>query len=156
MTHRIHLAAIILFSAALLLGCGKFQPAASAPAAATGSAPAPGGLVPAADQTPGPTVQVKAGVGSGKKGRSLDQHEGIIVTPAKTLFAAKEKIKFEIEIPHTLQLYKALEGNAPKSHEEFMEKIIKANDIKLPELPEGHKYVYDPMLETLMVEKPAP
>ncbi|MBC7853111.1 MAG: hypothetical protein IAF94_06725, partial [Pirellulaceae bacterium] len=100
--------------------------------------------------------QVKAGVGSGKKGRSLDKHEGIIVTPAKTLFAAKEKIKFEIEIPHALNLFKAYEGFAPKSHEEFMEKIIKANMIQLPELPEGHKYVYDPMLETLMVEKPAP
>ena len=37
-----------------------------------------------------------------------------------------------------------------------MEKIIKENMIKLPELPEGHKYVYDPMLKTLMVEKPAP
>jgi len=37
-----------------------------------------------------------------------------------------------------------------------MEKIIKANNISLPELPEGHKYVYDPKLEMLMVEKPAP
>lgn len=101
------------------------------------------------------TVQEKAGVGSGKKGRSLDQHEGIIVTPAKTLFAAKEKIKFEIEIPHALQLYEALEGSAPKTHEEFMEKVIQANNIALPELPEGHKYVYDPMTKTLMVEKPA-
>ena len=107
-------------------------------------------------ETPAKTVLEKAGVGSGKKGRSLDQHEGIIVTPAKTLFAAKEKIKFEIEIPHALQLYEALEGSAPKTHEEFMEKVIKPNMIQLPELPEGHKYVYDPATKTLMVEKPAP
>jgi len=37
-----------------------------------------------------------------------------------------------------------------------MEKVIKANMIQLPELPEGHKYVYDPATKTLMVEKPAP
>ena len=122
---------------------------------ASGETPA-AGVVTMPSNAPEKTVLEKAGVGSGLKGRSLDKHEGIIVTPAKTLFAAKEKIKFEIEIPHTLQLYKALEGSAPKSHDEFMEKIIKANNISLPELPEGHKYVYDPMTETLMVEKPAP
>ena len=135
----------------LLVGCG--QP--SQPVNLTPTSGTPAGVV-AAPAEPVPTVLEKAGVGSGLKGRSLDQHEGIIVTPAKTLFAAKEKIKFEIEIPHTLNLYKALEGHAPKSHDEFMEKIIKANNIQLPELPEGHKYVYDPMTETLMVEKPAP
>ena len=135
----------------LLIGCGQSTP----PANLTPTGGAPAGVV-ALPAEPAPNVQVKAGVGSGKKGRSLDKHEGIIVTPAKTLFAAKEKIKFEIEIPHALNLFKAYEGFAPKSHEEFMEKIIKANMIQLPELPEGHKYVYDPMLETLMVEKPAP
>ena len=81
---------------------------------------------------------------------------GIIVTPAKTYFIAKEKIKFEIEIPKALQLFDALEGRGPNTHEEFMEKVIKAYNIELPELPEGHKYVYDPMTKTLMVEKPAP
>lgn len=146
------LAGVLWVSAGtFLIGCGQpSQPVNLTPTSAT-----PAGVV-AVPAEPAPTVQVKAGVGSGKKGRSLDQHEGIIVTPAKTLFAAKEKIKFEIEIPHALNLFKAYEGFAPKSHEEFMEKIIKANMIQLPELPEGHKYVYDPMLETLMVEKPAP
>jgi hypothetical protein len=137
---------------AVLIGCGQSsQPVSVTPTSAT-----PSGVIAVPVDAPAPTVQVKAGVGSGKKGRSLDQHEGIYVTPAKTLFAAKEKIKFEIEIPHALQLFKAYEGFAPKTHEEFMEKIIKANMIELPELPAGHKYVYDPMLETLMVEKPAP
>ena len=139
----------------LLCGCiQSSQPTAVTPTSSSGGA-APAGVVAIPSEAPAKTVLEKAGVGSGKKGRSLDQHEGIIVTPAKTLFAAKEKIKFEIEIPHALNLYKALEGNAPKSHDEFMEKIIKANNIALPELPEGHKYVYDPMTETPMVEKPA-
>ena len=53
------------------------------------------------------------------------------------------------------ELFKATEGRTPKSHEEFMEKIIKANHIHLPTLPEGHRYVYDPKQEQLMVEQPA-
>lgn len=139
----------------ILAGCEQSAPPAVKPTNTATNA-ATGGLVPAAPEGPAKTVLEKAGVGSGKKGRSLDAHEGIIVTPAKTLFAAKEKIKFEIEVPHALQLYKALEGSGPKSHDEFMEKVIKANQIQLPELPAGHEYLYDPTTETLMVKKPAP
>ena len=40
------------------------------------------------------------------------------------------------------------------SHEEFMEKIVQANNIRLPELPEGHRYLYDPTTNELMVERP--
>ena len=54
-----------------------------------------------------------------------------------------------------MALFKATEGRAPKTHEEFMERIIKAGTIKLPELPEGHRYRYDPQTEQLMVEQPA-
>ena len=35
-------------------------------------------------------------------------------------------------------------------------KIIKANNIHLPELPDGDRYMYDPKTEQLMVESPAP
>ena len=138
--------------ATLLIGCGKpSQPVAATPASAT-----PAGVIALPANTPVKTVQVKAGKGSGKQGRSLDEHEGITVTPIKALFSTKEFIAYDIQVKHALDLFEAYEGYAPKSHEEFMEKIIKANMIKLPELPEGHKYVYDPMLKTLMVEKPAP
>jgi hypothetical protein len=51
-------------------------------------------------------------------------------------------------------LYKALEGAAPKSHDEFMEQVIQANQIKLPVLPPGARYVYKPETEELMVERP--
>jgi hypothetical protein len=111
------------------------QPAASAPAAAE-------------------TERVKAEKGVGIKGRSLDQYEGALVTPAKAFFSAKERIVFDIQVPEALKLYKASEGEAPKSDAEFMEKIIRANQIKLPQLPPGHKYVYDPATEQLMVERP--
>ncbi len=46
-------------------------------------------------------------------------------------------------IKHTVDLYQAETGEYPKTHEEFMEKIIKANNIALPVLPRNRKYVYD-------------
>ncbi len=42
----------------------------------------------------------------------------------------------------------------PKSHEQFMQDIIKANQIKLPELPPDSKYKYDPATGELMIEHP--
>ena len=58
------------------------------------------------------------------------------------------------QMDEALKLYKALEGHAPKTHQEFMDKIIKANDLHLPTLPAGQSYVYDPSTEKLMIEKP--
>lgn len=98
--------------------------------------------------------RVKAEKGVGIKGRSLDEYEGVVVTPAKTLFTVRERVVFEIQIPGALNLFNASEGRNPESHEEFMEKIVKFNNIKLPELPPGHKYVYDPASNELMVERP--
>jgi len=121
--------------------------------------PSNAGLPPAvtpAGAAPG-TVLEKAGVGSAKRGRSLDDEKGIgavIAQPAKSLFAFQERAVFEIEIPGALKLFNATQGRAPKSHEEFMTHIIKANNIKLPELPAGHRYQYDPDRGELMVEKP--
>jgi hypothetical protein len=139
-------------------------PTAAAPVMAPGAAANPaqqpaGG--PAGAESPveggkatGETERVAATAGVGIKGRSLDQHEGLIVTPAKTFFTAKERIAFEIAVPHALNLYKALNGEAPKSQEEFMAKIVAENNIQLPKLPEGHRYVYDPATEQLLVERP--
>ena len=99
--------------------------------------------------------RVVAKQGVGIKGRSLDQHEGIIVTPAKSLFAFKERAVFEIQLPHALQLYAATnDGKGPQSHDEFMEHIVTENNIKLPQLPPEHRYVFDVETQQLMVEKP--
>lgn len=108
-------------------------------------------IAPPADPN---TERVKAEKGVGLKGRSLDQYEGLVVTPAKAFFSAKERIAFEIQVPHALQLYEATNGEAPKTHDDFMTNIIQANQIKLPILPPGHKYVYDPETKQLMVERP--
>ena len=90
----------------------------------------------------------------GKKGHGYGK--GVIATPAASLWAVRERMVFEVQIPEAMKLFKATEDRAPKSHEEFMEKIIKANNIHLPELPEGDRYRYDPKTEQLMVESPAP
>ena len=62
---------------------------------------------------------------------------------------------FEVQIPKAMQLFKATEDRNPKSHEEFMEKIIKDGQIRLPELWEGETYRYDPKTAELWVDPPA-
>ena len=120
------------------------------------SAPAVNPAVPpaVAPGTP-PTQQEVAGVGSGIKGRSLDDPGVVkmIAEPARAYFTMREKLIFD-NMDHALQLYKASEGEGPKTHEEFMEKIINANQIKLPRLAPGSRYVYNPMTEKLLVERP--
>ncbi len=100
------------------------------------------------------TERVKAEAGVAKAGRSLDEYEGMYVTPAKALFSFREKAVFQIQIPKNLQLYKGINGHNPRTHEEFMKEIIEANLVKLPELPPGQRYVWDPEKGELMVERP--
>jgi hypothetical protein len=100
---------------------------------------------------PGATPQ-KADVGAGKRGRGYGP--GLVTTPVATYFAAKEMIAFRIQIPGAMKNYKALNGSAPKTQEEFMEKIIKEGGIQLPDLPPGQRYVYIPEKEDLFVEHP--
>ena len=127
-------------------------PPVSQPAMPGTPAPAPAALA----LQPGmpETEQVKAQKGVGIAGRSLDPYEGAVVTPAKTLFTVRERIIFEAQIPEALKLFKAMNGQGPKSHDEFMTQIIQANQIPLPELGQGQRYVYNPQTEELMVERP--
>lgn len=96
---------------------------------------------------------MKADVGVGIKGRSLDPHEGVLVTPAKAYFAVREKVVFQIQIPQAIQLYKA-ENPIPLTFDEFKLNILDPNKIKLPPLPPGHTYEWDPEQEQLMVKRP--
>jgi hypothetical protein len=98
------------------------------------------------------TVREPAAPGMGEKGR--DYGTGPVATPVGALFSTKEKLAYEIQIPHTLEIYKASHGDYPKTHEEFIKEIIEAGGIKLPELPQGQRYVYDPETHTLMIEHP--
>ena len=65
-----------------------------------------------------------------------------ITAPLSAYGPMIEKIS-KIEIDHALGLFNATEGRYPSSYEEFMEKVIKANDIKLPVLPYKGHYEYD-------------
>ena len=97
------------------------------------------------------TVREKAAVGMGEKGRGYGGD--MITMPVKTMWTAREKIVLD-HIRHALDLHKTSEGHAPKTHQEFMDRIIKENHLQLPTLPAGHRYVYDPDTDELMVERP--
>lgn len=59
-------------------------------------------------------------------------------------------------IKHAIDLFQAENDRYPKDYDEFMEKIIKANQIKLPVLPGRKKYQYDEENHKLVViEAPA-
>jgi hypothetical protein len=96
-----------------------------------------------------PAACDKADAGSDTAGRGGPAR---VTPPVATYFSAEETIAFRIQIPAALRIYKALNGTGPKTHEEFMEKIIKENHIQLPVLPPGYRYVYLPDREELMVE----
>ena len=94
----------------LLAGCNP--PASTEPTAAT---------TPNVAVNP-PAAQI-ARVGVGQQGRSLDNEQGIgkiISGPASAFFNTKEKIAFEIAVPHAVNLYQAEKGEYPRTLEEFM------------------------------------
>jgi hypothetical protein len=129
-------------------GC-KPQEDVDRDAAARAAAKARGPEVPAIPDQ-------KAGVGVGVQGRSLEggseyNPATFVSGPAAAYFRTKEKIVFEIQIPHTLNAFVALNGRHPKSHEEYMREII-GTQIQLPKLPAGMVYRYHPDSQELWVE----
>jgi len=128
---------------------------------AAGLAPAdmwngPEGVAPARASQPAPQPSAnveKAQAGVGKQGR--DYGGGAIMAPVtvpvRTYFQARDRITF-LQVDDGMRLYKAANGSAPKTHEEFMQKIIKEGQIKLPDLPPGDRYIYIPAKEDLFVE----
>ena len=96
-----------------------------------------------------------AKTGVGVQGDSLDSIQGndprmLIAGPAKAYFNVKEKIVFEIELPKSEQLFNALQGRNPKSHDEYMKEVV--GQIKLPKLRDGMVYRYHPDTNELWVE----
>lgn len=93
----------------------------------------------------------KAAVGAGKKGRRYGG--GIVTEPVRAGFRAQERIVL-LGVTHALKLFQAQHGRLPKTHDEFMEKIIGFNQIALPPLPAGDEYWYDADKGQLMVRHP--
>ncbi len=57
-------------------------------------------------------------------------------------------------VQHSIDIYEAMNGEKPKTYEEFMEQIIKkgkADGIQLPMLPYYQEYGYDPDKKELVV-----
>jgi hypothetical protein len=127
------------------------QPA-SVPAQALAVAETKSSAAAATENNPGET-RVKAEVGMGARGRGYNK--GLIGIAVTSLWATKERVALMM-VQKNMDLYKAEhDGKGPKTHEEFMQKVIKENDVKLPDLPPGQKYEYDPAREELMVRMPA-
>jgi hypothetical protein len=122
---------------------------------AVNEAPPPPPVTTALPPPPAPPAEPtreKAQAGVGIKGRSL-QGGGYLSATFAAKFQIEQKLVFD-QITHAMNLYEAEHGEKPKSHEEFMDKIIGFNQIKLPKLPDGDRYVYDPQRGELMVEHP--
>ena len=105
----------------------------------------------AAQPAPGMVMQ-KAERGMGKKGQGYGG--GIITQPISTYFQTRDRIAFSVQIPHQMNMFKAMNNRNPKDLDEYMKQIIKPLGVQLPELPEGHRYVYDPKSGELLVERP--
>jgi hypothetical protein len=121
-------------------------PVAAAPAASSPAAPADNKW--AMPSTPAPekpaaaeVEREKAQQGVGKRGRGYGM--GLVATPIATYFSVQERMAFN-KVIQAMQLYVAENNRPPKTQEEFMEKIIKAGMISLPDLRDGAKYVYLP------------
>lgn len=109
------------------------------------------GAMPPAEESGQLVVREKAEVGMGKKGH---YSPGFITTPLSTFWRTKEMVAYRIQVPQALKLYRGMHGYYPKTQEEFEQQILKPNGITLPELPEDHRYVYDPEKGELLVERP--
>ncbi len=57
-------------------------------------------------------------------------------------------------LPEVMEAFKAHhDGKGPATNDEFMGVPPRRSHIGLPDLPAGHRYVYDPAKEQLTVEK---
>ncbi len=59
----------------------------------------------------------------------------------------------KLSIHHALEIFRGLNDRYPKDHAEFMQKIIKENQIHLPVLPEKYQYAYDVENHELQIVK---
>jgi len=73
-----------------------------------------------------------------------------ITGPLEAFEPMKQKIA-QLGIEHAVNLFHALEGRYPKDYDEFMQRIIKENQMKLPEPARGFAYQYDVENHTLVV-----
>ena len=98
-------------------------------------------------------MRAEPGVGAQGKGYG-NGDAGLITTPISTYFSIRERLAF-MQLDKAMNDFKTLKGHPPQSQKEFDKEIIQQNALKLPELPPGSKYVYDPKQGELMVVHPS-
>lgn len=118
-------------------------PAAEAPDAGPPKVATAGGTMVEDDAPPVSDTPRPFDVRDPIRGRASREAGGYLGAVGNSRFAAEYKI-IMANVTHALNLYWGSEGEYPKTHEEFMEKIIKFNQIQLPELPPDREYVYVP------------
>lgn len=119
-----------------------------------GSSQSPASEQPAEPKTE--TVEIERGfTGKGQYGQAGGEKPSDMITvPVGELFAVRERM-FLMQLKQAEDLYKASNDNQmPKTQEDYMEKIVGANMLKLPDLPAGQEYVYDSEAEQLKIKKP--
>ncbi len=125
------------------------KPAAGAKAAPEGAAVHGAGASKSTAETKPGTIREKADVGAGEKGRGYGGDP--ISAALKARWSVEEKLTYG-RIRQALDLYKAEKGQFPSDYEAFRKEILVPNNFKLPKLPEGDNYSYDPIAGDLMVE----
>ncbi len=116
-----------------------------------------------ADSTPNSQAKVKKPQEPGKvtefdpnSGAVEVDHKQKITDPITGPLAALQNAKIDIPqlaIQHALDLFNAAEGRYPNSFEEFMTRVIKENQIQLPQLPQGMEFQYDVENHKLLIVK---
>ncbi len=100
------------------------------------------------------SLMEKAEAGMGVKGQGYGG--GMVTEPLSVYFRAQDRITFEIQIPHQLDLWKAEHNNRfPRDKNEYIKEILEPCGVDLPELPPGKAYYYDAKDGQLLVG-PAP
>ena len=150
-----------LLALCAVCGCSEPIPVPTSDAEPTKEAAATNGTDATAAGAPETTaepeaeyVEKKADVGAtgkGEYGVTSEEPMSIVTVPVSTYFKAQEMAVFRMQIPSAMNLFQASEGRYPNSEEEFMAKIIKANQIVLPKLPEGDVYFYDVQARELKI-----
>ena len=116
--------------------------------------PEPVKSTPVAPQAPTPPPETRATMGAGSvSGKAQDLGNNPVSLPIKTYFLGKEKISFDIQIPHAVRLFQAANGYYPRDAQEFWSEIIVPNQVPLPSLPSGDRYLYDAQSGELLVKR---
>jgi len=104
------------------------------------------------------TEMVRAETGVGVRGQSLspvtaNNPADIVVAPVAAMFRTQQRIVF-LQVEAAENRFHAMHDRSPASHEEYMQAVIRANSISLPQLPPGQEYFYDAAARELKVKRP--